>query len=92
MAKECIDYCPRIKSILRDIENDTFISGPLAIHPDLLGNILGSDESGAERLLKACKDSYDCSGPKLEEVQQTRGTFRKRESKRIIVCGLNPTI
>lgn len=48
MAKECIDSCPRIKDILRGIENDNFWAGPLTIHPNI---------RGSEDLLRARKDS-----------------------------------
>jgi hypothetical protein len=84
MARECIDYCPRIKEIVQDTDNRNLFAGPMAIHPDYL---VGSN---TERLLEVCNETYDCPGPQVKEVEVQKGFIKKRiETEVQVFCGLD---
>ncbi len=77
MSKECIENgtCPRIRKILEHIKDDNFMAGPFPIHLDLFSS---EENSGAGKLLRACVDTYDCSGPQISKVEVGKGVFRKK--------------
>ncbi len=89
MARECIKNCPRITATLEVVQSDNAWAGPLAFHPDMMSN----GPSGAELILQACADAYDCTGPVevVTEVEVFRGFLRRRRSTELRTeqnCGL----
>ena len=85
MSQECIRNCPRIQEIIDNMDTNNLIGAVGPIHPDMLGG----DDTQAQRLLAVCEASYDCPGPTTTEDEVVRGFFTKRvELEERQVCGL----
>ncbi|HVT00845.1 MAG TPA: hypothetical protein VHE53_01255 [Patescibacteria group bacterium] len=85
MSKECIQNCPIIQAVKGEVEHSNFLSGPMAIHPD----VFSGENSGVNKILRMCEASYSCDGPRVEDVEVERGIFKIRtEIERQTVCGL----
>ena len=88
MAKECLQNraCPRIRDVLRSVEYEGFLASPFTLRMTGFAN----ESSNSQRLIQACINSYNCDGPKIQEVEVERGIFKvKTVIERQRVCGLD---
>jgi len=91
MAKECLEYCPRIirarkVAVMADIMSVPSSDGLLFPAPS------ASNERAQEVLREEMEAAGNCEGPVIEGVNYvTRGLFRRKVATEIVwMCGLDP--